>query len=157
MAEHTLIDDLVDVVDDARRQHKALGTRPYTWTVVVVQWSGGARGRGTASVVSTNVLDPVPAYEDLDLDFTLQEVGRNENGWVRLKEISLRYNEEDLLPHVPVDQEVFYEMALTPPGKQARVRRFIPDGVPEYEASSVGWTIKLRQQGAARNRAGLVQ
>ncbi len=104
-----LADALVDVVDDIRRSvHGALGTRPWAVAVVTRRWSGGRRGQGH-STVNILDLDPVPRVERVSKD-RMGPAGREAAGSVVLSEVSLRYSEKELQPHIGDGDEVGYRL-----------------------------------------------
>lgn len=102
-----LADALIGVVDDIRRSvHDALGTRPWSFTVVRRIWSGGAIGDG---IPSTHLLtiDPPPRI-DMSPSTRLSPGGLEQTGSVRVSEISLRYSAEELAPRGDASTEVGY-------------------------------------------------
>jgi hypothetical protein len=86
----TLRDDLEPVVDELRGLANDLGFRPYTVTVRTRTWSGGAVGRGSATV-SDRVLSPVPKVQDVPARLVVGPGGKYETGDRIVRKVSRSY------------------------------------------------------------------
>lgn len=102
-------DALIDVVDDINRSvHGALGTRPWSVSIVKRQWQGGRRGVGRATETIL-ILDPDPRVERVTKD-RMGPAGREAAGSVVLSEVSLRYSALELEPPIGEMDEVAYRL-----------------------------------------------
>lgn len=158
----SLVESFGSVVDEMRQIATDLGVRPYRLFSVVIQWSGGERGRGKPTVVSETEFLPTPVVY---LGSTGREAttgGGILRGEARVTELSPRYTEEDLnaLFHVnPLgkNQEGFLEVVLDERMGKAIRRRFVRKGTPQYEADKFQWVCKLLAQDQPRQRDGRVR
>lgn len=115
-----LVDELVDVVDDIRREvHGALGTRRWSVSIVTRRWSGDERGVGTPTITVLE-LDPRPLVKRSTRD-RLGPAGREAAGSIILTGVSLRYTEKELQPKVDGRTEVAYRMIDTSAQRQKPV------------------------------------
>lgn len=160
----TLVDSLVPTVDCIRDLYAELGLRPYQIMLVWSRWSGGERGRGQESVLAIWPILPTPKLQDLSAVRTqLIEIGQNEQGTVRVEQISMRYSEDLLLGRggpLPEGREIprdvsFYWEVLLPDGVGSGVRRrFFPVSVPSRNAMKFEWALELREIEGPRDRDG---
>ena len=139
------------LADSLRDLLTKFGLRTNTVTLVKVQWSGGRRGKGTASVISEEVILPNPKVVNYDaVTQFIEPIGANEQGDIEVIQIPTRYTEEQLLgkssagEEIPIDTEFFWEIEFPrPDGGSSQKRRFIPRGLPTYKPGSLQWTIRL--------------
>lgn len=158
----TLVEDMADVVDDARQLLTDFGLRPYRAVIVEIVWSGGARGRGVASVARETELLPTPELlETSGVSGSPRSGGIAERGNARLIGISPRYTEDELHglfgcgDTVAADREVFVEIRVDDRDGNTKRRRFIVTGVPYRAAGSFEWRVSLIRQDGDRSRSGV--
>lgn len=143
-----LSDVLIGVVDDIRRDvHGALGTRPWSVTVVHRTWSGGERGVGHPNVRQLE-LDPDPSVARVTKD-RMGPAGRESAGTVVLSEVSLSYTEKELDPGADQGGEVAYVLRDNR-GTMQRPRWFVLAAAPvprrgDRPGDDVGWYILLNE------------
>lgn len=102
-----VVDEIVDAIDDARREvHAALGTRPWRTFIVRRSWSGLERGIGTATMTFTE-LDPPPEVSIEGQD-RLGSAGRESDRKIVVSKISRRYTEQELQPKSDARTEIAY-------------------------------------------------
>lgn len=108
-----VVDEIVDAVDDVRREvHSVLGTRPWRTFVVFRRWSGPERGIGTATMEYVELNPPPevsmsPGDGETSTD-RLGPAGREANRRIRVSKISRRYTEADLQPRADARTEIAY-------------------------------------------------
>lgn len=121
-------DALVGIVDEIRGTVRgALGTRPYTVSIVRREWSGGRVGVGTPTLTEL-FLEPTPMFEERS-SARRGETGQEPTGDATLTEISLRYTEAELVGDAGGAVEVCYVVRET--GGQAQADRwFVRNGMP---------------------------
>ena len=154
-------ESILPAIDAARQIPVDLGLRPYKVHSVVLKWSGGAPGKGTAKVESDIPFLPVPTIEwDSGHDKRALSGGVVERGSATLTKISLRYTEDDLaaLFHsspLPADREAFIETRIDQRDGQTVRRRYAIKGLPYRDQSKKWeWRVKLIAQDADRERDG---
>jgi hypothetical protein len=159
---NTLAQKLIPVADNIRNLFTRFGLRPYKIAIVRVRWSGGRRGRGVPTVVSSTALLPTPMVQDLStLVEVASPVGLDETGAIVVSQISGSYTDDDLRftsaegqPPGP-DEEVFYEIEYPQPGGNDSIRRrFYIRGAPYYDANQFQWTVRLERANEDRTRTG---
>jgi len=158
----SLARSFVPLADQLRDLLTKFGLRTYQVSLVRVQWSGGRRGVGAATVKSQTVLEPTPKIGDLNgLTEILTPIGLNDQGSILLTQISGRYTEEELLGldeygnDIPLDEEFFYEIEFPrTDGKPSEMRRFFPRSVPSYKPGGLQWTVRLEKANEDRDRNG---
>lgn len=157
--EETLAEQLSVIVDEARAEYTAIGLRPYRVFSVIVQWSGGIKGRGVPSVVSETEILPRPWVTTEKLKDQATSSGIQERGMMKIKHISLRYTEDDI-------RALFFEQPVTDPyegfievridsrdGNPVR-RRFVTKSAPYRNEEKFYWSCDLIEQDQARSRSG---
>lgn len=160
--ELSLVEDLADVVDDLRQLNTDFGLRPYRVFSVVYRWTGGAKGRGDAVLESETEFLPTPNITEVDqLRGQLTSGGTDEQGRIRMDEISPRYTEDDIraLFHVqplPDGDEGFLEMRVDQRDGSTARRRFTTQNVPMRRADKFDWTVRLLEQQPPRSRSGVL-
>lgn len=158
----SLVEGLGEVADDLRQLYTDFGLRPYRLFSVVVSWSGGEIGRGTASVASETEFLPTPKVDVRPLSREATEAGEVERGQIRVSEISPRYTEEDIrvLFHtqpLPAGHEGFVEMRMDGrDGKYAVRHRLIVADTPWRQADKFQWTVRMVAQDEPRSRTGVL-
>lgn len=157
----TLIARLTPAVDRLRDLKTKLGARPYRVSLVTTRWSGGERGVGAEEVVGCCVLLPTPKVADLDgLELTIQSVGADEVGTLRVSEISPSYSEEQLRglgplgEEIPADHNFYWEVTYPKANGADLRRRFLPRSPPGYDAVKFQWSIVLVKASEDRERNG---
>lgn len=143
-----IIDDLLPVVDDLRGDILPIaGVRQFRVFVVTRTYQGGHRGEGEYTDDATEITpSPAVAFDDTHR-FDLRPTGRDEEGEVKISEISLaRYVEEDLMPY-KVDQNVEFFWRLDDgQGQSIRSRAYKPIKPPMADREkTIGWTVSLRR------------
>jgi len=152
-AESSLAAELGAVVDDARALVAGLGLAPYRGWSVVLRWSGGAKGRGEATVVSRTEIVPSPVVDFGNLRRAPKDAGSPERGEARLRKISPRYTEAEVTKLFPralgPGEEAFLEVVadgrFADGDPQAR-RRFVIAGAPYLDQMRFEWVVSIRAQ-----------
>ena len=152
MLRRSLAQKLIPVVDGVRDLVTRLGLRPYAIRLVWTRWSEGVRGEGCEIVVKSTDLLPAPASPSLlELASTLTAGGEEEQGAVRVSEISGRYSENFLKgydesgnPPEP-DVHFYWEVEFPLAGAGSVKRRFAVRGVPFYDAGKLQWIVDLER------------
>jgi hypothetical protein len=158
----SVAEDMGEVVDELRQLHTDLGMRPYRVFSVVLRWSGGEPGRGTAEVVSEREFLPTPLADLRPLTRVVTSGGVVERGGSRLSELSPRYTEDDIkalffVQPLPKGHQGFIEITVDARDGQSPRRRFTVKSPPIRDASGWEWTVRLESEDEARTRAGEVQ
>ncbi len=160
----SLVEDLGDVVDDARQLLTDFGLRPYRVFSVVVRWTGGAVGKGSPQVLSEREFLPTPNVVFLgkggSLGKRMTEGGTSERGEVLMTELSPRYTEDDInslfcRQPLPSTDEGFVEVRMDERDGQTIRRRFFPL-VPYRRAAKFDWAVRLRKQNTNESRTSPV-
>lgn len=139
-----------------------LGDRPYTVTVTVLRWTGGARGRGESVVDQEVKLSPTPKLVALgQLRQTMQAAGHVRTGTIVATGINPGHSRENLLGidadgrPLSSEYEIIWEIEYWPssPGDKPRKRRFHLTGEPERDGVK-GWRVALIPGEPGPDRAG---
>jgi hypothetical protein len=152
-------------MDRARQMQVRLGLRPYNVDLVWSKWSGGARGKGTETIVVREPLTPTPVVT-LQIDRESTAGGYNESGSMTVTEISVRYTSDELsgilskricelhcVEEVPQPYDFYYEVTEDGRGDDPAARRkFMIAGAPAREAFQ--WTVKLERMSVDNKRNG---
>jgi hypothetical protein len=160
--DRSLVRGLSCLADDMRDLYTSLGARAYEVHLVHTQWSGGQRGLGVQNVLSDVVLLPTPLVTSFDgLATELLAVGSNEQGTLRVSQISPRYDEFTLRGWIngePLDEGInfFYEVYFPQPLGQTigPRRRFTVSGIPEYRPLEFQWVLTLTKANSNREPDG---
>lgn len=158
--ELSLVEELGEVADDLRQLNTEFGLRPYRLFSIVIQHTGGAKGRGDSVLLSETEFLPTPYITEVDqLRGQLTPGGTDEQGRIRVTEISPRYTEDDIrtLFHIqplPDGQEGFLEMRMDRRDGNAPRRRFTVQNAPMRRADKFDWTVRLLEQQPPRSRSG---
>lgn len=160
----TLGRQLIGVVDNLRNLLTTFGMRPYEVHVVRTRWTGGYRGVGQEVVISDTPILPTPLIESLDgISRIVNGIGLDEQGTVKLSEVSGRYSENFLSGNDefgnPQDDDTqwFYEVQFPTPGTVsdgAPRRRFFPSSSPTYDPDRFQWNITLTRSHVDRMNDG---
>lgn len=164
---HSFAAMLVPVVDSIRQLNTVFGMRPYRVFLVHLQWSGAVRGAGQPVEVARTEILPTPRLDLGGTSSVLKAAGLTEEGGIRVREISAKYAEDDLLGKTPdlIDPskpltsrknveflwEVVEDRVQDPTGRR---RRFYPDGPPVMVSGGLGWEIGLIRQDWDNRRSG---
>ena len=155
-----LAGSLIQTVDDLRQLNSDFGIRPYRVFATRVKWTGGEIGRGQPEVTETVEITPAPLVKDLtNVKGVVRSGGFVERGDARLTQWSARYTEAQitqLLPPKTRDTEAFIEVMNYHDGTEPKRRRFIVQGVPEYEPQNFQWKMTLLRQDSDRTNTGRV-
>ncbi len=164
MLLNSLSRKLITPVDVARNIVVKLGFRPYEIHLVHTRYVAGGNGVGQEIVIGDDVLLPIPLVQSLDgLTEIVTPGGLNEQGTVRVSEISGRYTEQLLMGwdangNPPAKDVRFYWELLWPElgsiQDRGERRRFFPQSAPTYEADNVQYTIVLTRAWADRSSNG---
>lgn len=158
--ELSLVEELGEVADDLRQLNTDFGLRPYRLFSIVVRHTGGVKGRGDALLESETEVLPTPYITEVDqLRGQLTAGGTNEDGRIRVTEISPRYTEDDIrtLFHtqpLPDGLEGFLELRIDSRDGNAMRRRFTVQNAPMRRADKFDWTVRLLEQQPPRSRSG---
>lgn len=150
-----LIDDLVDLVDDLRRDlHTDFGVRAFRVFTVSEVYESGRIGEGPAVVTETE-FDPQPLvkpYAPTGLDSTLQPCGLDEAGFVDIEQLSLTYTASEITGH-PVVEGVEGDIPegtkwliriREAHGQEQSFRDFKISGPPFPDRTkTIGWKVRL--------------
>jgi hypothetical protein len=160
----TLGRQLIGVADNLRNLLTLFGMRPYEVHIVRTRWSGGERGIGQEFVISDTPILPTPLISSLDgITRIVNSVGIDEQGTVKLSEVSGRYSENFLSGQdyegnpQDGDTQWFYEVQFPTPGTVADGaprRRFFPSSSPTYNPSKFEWTLTLTRSHVDRLNDG---
>lgn len=143
-----LIDSLVvDVIDGLRGElHPEFGVRAYRVFTVKRTWQGAGVGIGKATDVETELL-PQPRVESWDgRKFELAACGLNDNGEIRLTEVSLSYTYPELMGgKLNANQQWFIKLSEAH-GQLQPDNYFIPSKAPFVDREkTLGWIFWLRK------------
>jgi hypothetical protein len=165
----TLAGRLVPLADRLRGLKARFGVRPYRVFLVHAVWTGGKRGVGHKQLTSRVEIIPPPRVTDLAaVNRRLRATGLNEEGDVRIDEISAKYAEDDLMGRTPdlqnpeerrtlrQDVEFWWEIhEARAVGVPPAIRRFSPPNtVPMLKRDDMQWRVTLTRQAEDRARSG---
>lgn len=149
----TLIASLVPCIDEIRGLNTDLGLRPYRVFLVKSRFSGTNRGRGAEQIVSELEILPAPKVEPFTgLSLIMMTVGTDETGDVRLSEVSMKYDENQLLGRGPrgealgANETFYWELQNIAKGESWR-RKFIVKGIPTLDPGKMMWSLVLGRSG----------
>ncbi len=149
-----LVDSLVPTVDALRNDlHAAFGVRHFRVFVVTRTWTGAMPGLGTYTDVELE-LSPRPLVEPFtELKYKLEPCGLSVAGYIRVKEISLTYTEDELgAPDVPAENVQRFWKISEGHGQSTQTRYFTLKGPPYPDRiKNIGWQAQLQviEQSAA--------
>lgn len=148
----SLVDDLVDTVDSLRSELlPAFGVRAQRVFLLRRRWSGGARGEGTASILSEVEVLPPPLLEKAaprtaEERYEMKSHGRDEEGELKASEISLRYTEAELDDRAIPAADEFLWKVIDAHGQQQVARYYVPASPPRVDREkTIGWTVILKR------------
>lgn len=147
------------IVDMARQITVDLGLRPYTVHSIVLCWSGGEVGKGTACVEKETPFEPTPLVDLQPVQQVTTPAGTVDRGIVNVTEISAQFTEDDIqdLFHVqPLGpgREGFIEVRHDRRDGSTKRRRFRNIGVPWHDAEAFMWRARMVAQDGGRTRDG---
>lgn len=141
---NNLVDKLLPTVGKLRQSLFAkMGVRQFRVFTVRRSWSGGRRGEGTATDTAVE-LTPAPQVS-MGLTFSMEPCGLDEAGAVTLREVDLRYTEDELDGRPIAGHEEFFYRIDDGQGQSIRSRSFqlARPPFPDRE-ESIGWIVHLR-------------
>jgi hypothetical protein len=148
--DNSIVDSLLGVVDDVRSSvHSFAGDRQHVVKLVRRTWSGKERYQGEDHLEEI-VLSPPPRvmFENLQSrSYTLRPEGRQEDGVVKVTEISLAAYQEDDLTGGDIPPNVEFYWALEDAhGQGLRRREYVLFGPPIADREKdIGWTVYLKR------------
>ncbi len=147
------LDSLSHCIDAVREcAHGSVGDRPYHVYVVKRRWTGGRRGEGESAIVSDEELTPTPllTYEtDLKaLHNQLNPQGREEEGQIKISEVSFSFLEPELTGgDIARNEDFYYRVTDESVGSPARY--YVPNTPPHAARGEgiepYGWFFYLRR------------
>lgn len=142
-----LVDDLVSVADDLRRDlYDSMGVTQVTVNRVKRSWSGSERGEGTVTVLFRTAMDPTPLVKQVDEHWKLEAHGRDEQGAVRLEEVSLTYTLDELIGGTLAANEEFYYELVDARGQGIDTHYYVPKDKPFTDREkTIGWIVLLER------------
>jgi hypothetical protein len=141
---NNLVDKLLPTVGALRSSlFASMGVRQFRVFVVRTSWDGGARGVGV-STATEHELTPAPQVT-YGLSYRMEPCGLDEAGWVRLREVDLRYTEGELDGGDIPANETFHYRIEDGQGQAIRSRTFTlaKPPFPDRE-KDIGWEVHLR-------------
>lgn len=167
--ERSFVNELQETVDELRQIATDLGVRPYRVFSVLIEWDGGAVGRGVARCVKEVEILPTPKVNETSgVQGEIRSAGLVERGSVTLSQVSGSYTEDQvrsmfmlapLGPTAPGDglkpgQETFIEVRVDARDGVTERRRFVVRGMPYRKAEAFEWRVSLMRQDMERARNG---
>lgn len=143
----SVVDDLLPTIDEIRQIADDLGIRQYKVSTVRRTWTGEERGEGIPSTALTE-LTPAPRVEyKSGLKYVLNPEGRNEEGYLKITELSLaNYQEDDLTGGDLARNEEFFWQLEDNHGQGVRKRYYLLSAPPVVDREdTIGWVIYLRR------------
>lgn len=150
----TLAAKLAPTIDKIRGLSAKFGLRPYVVRLVRTRWTGEVRGDGVEEVIWTKDFVPTPKLDNNlgSIDMQLQNIGLDEQGSLRVSQISTSYTEQELLgktvdnQSIPLNETFFWEVEFQrSDGTQPIKRRFYPDTLPTLDPGNCQWTINIKR------------
>ena len=138
-----LVDDLVETIDELRGDlHPDFGVRQFRVFAVTRTWAGSLVGEGDYTDQVAEIL-PQPKLEQWDgYKWVLLSTGINEDGQVRMSEISLTYTQAELTGGIDQDERnqqfFFYLVDAYGQGLTPRCLKHAKPPMPDRE-KSMGW------------------
>lgn len=159
--ERSFVESCGELVDEMRQLYTDYGLRPYRVFAVVVRWTGGASGAGTAAVVGEAEFLPTPKLVDTrSVRTQAQSGGAINQGKVELLQLSPRYTEDEIRlltfcgMSLPKGHDGFIEVRLDDRDGNAERRRFVAKAAPYRDAKGLQWKVELSSQQGDRSRDG---
>jgi hypothetical protein len=140
---NNLVDKLLPTVGRLRTSLFAkMGVRQFRVFTVRRSWDGGRRGEGIATEVESE-LTPAPDVS-MGLSFKMEPCGLNEAGAVILREVDLRYTEDELDGQPIGGNEEFFYRIKDGQGQSIITRSFQLARPPFPDRQdSIGWIVHL--------------
>ncbi len=144
--QDNLVDDLLEVVDDLRRDlYSSMGNRQHEVHLVRRAWSGEARGEGVIEHVEDHIIDPPPLFVD-KTKLVAMSFGRDDQGDGLLQEVSLTYTEDELTGNPIKKNEEFFYRVVDLRGQGIRPTHYVPNSTPVPDREKkIGWAVFLRR------------
>lgn len=159
-----LVDDLLPTIDDLRGDlHPAFGVRQFRVFAVTRTFPGdedadgdvGCRGGDGDNGSGSNN----PLYSELELlpqpllvedrggiEFVLSKIGREEEGELIMKEVSLTYTEPELTGGALAANQQFYFRVIDAYGQDIQPRFYVAKAPPYPDRiKDIGWKIHLKR------------
>lgn len=155
----SLVESLGAVADDLRQIASDLGARPYRLFSVIQRWSGGAVGRGYASIVSRREILPRPKVNVNPAQTEYTAGGRQTRGHVRVTELSPRLTADDIFgifgtQPLAGGRESYLELTIDSRDGRSQRWRLTPADVPQRDAENFQWTVDLYYASNSPTRDG---
>lgn len=145
----TLIGNLIDTIDSVRAcVYPFADVMPYDVYLVKRKWNGNRRGDGPYTVTQNLLLSPPCMVRMLDnVHYDLGPAGREEEGEIRLEEVSLSYTEAELTGgQLEPNEEFYYKLVGRNPTLGITPRYYVPTRPPVADTiKTMGWVIHLRR------------
>jgi len=130
----SLIDDLIPVVDDARRVIDQIGFRIHEVKLVTLTWELGKTGIGAPTDKDEVLMDPQPKVLRYRMDKEINSGGAIYDADLEVSKISKTYTLGDLMGgSLPANKEFFWEI-------DGELYNPIA-----YQEKAIGWNIWLRR------------
>lgn len=148
--DSSLVDKLLSTVDALRSSLlPKFGVRQYRVKIVRRTWSGAEIGDGSFVDVEI-VMDPPPKVDvgpPPGWKFDLRPQGREEDGMIKLSEISLsQYAEDDLTGGTLGSTVQFFWLLKDAHGQGVHSRAYVPAAPPTADREkTLGWVVYLRR------------
>lgn len=151
---NSILDVLIPILDQVRGTVAPLvGNRQWNVAVVTRTWPSGEIGDASAGAPTLAVLalNPQPLVEfvgdEKGVQFQMEGAGREERGDCTLKEVSLAYSEDQLMPTgLAAGVEFFYRLTDAY-GQNVAPRHYVPVGPPAPDRiKNIGWQVQLRRR-----------
>ena len=159
-ASNTLANRLGRVADQIRQIATRLGARPYRVWLVWSRWTGAHRGEGRESELGRIEILPTPLVMSMDsIALSPQNIGLVQIGDVKVTEVSVSFDEDELLGRRNGDLEVeqpyafCWEIIEDGRGGDNPVHsKFRVKGRPFRDAANAQWRVNLERIGDDRQR-----
>jgi hypothetical protein len=144
----TLIQDLLQTVDDARGIATDLGVRLYRVFMRVRTWSGTTQGEGTFTDVDTELLPrprlraQLPSGEIMPIDQVYTSAGMHFEGTLDVDKISALTPLAVLSPNLTESQRQ-YVVLQGADGGEVEPLLYVVDGAPIRR--TLGWVMRLKK------------
>lgn len=144
-----LLDQFIPLIDELKTElYNEFAVRQYDVRIVKRLWSGGEVGLGTVSTVSTTTLEPKPTVVDGSAYMLSPDraCGLVDAGQMVLQEVSLHYDNPELLGTPRLAGEEFYYELVDAQGQHIPTTYWVPaaDPVPDRQ-KKLAWEIVLKR------------
>lgn len=135
------------VVDESRQLVADMGMRPYRIFSVLEVWDGGEPGRGAMTREEVE-WTPTPKLDISSLNREFRAAGSVERGTVRLRGVSPRMTEDEIMRRCGCDAREGARAIIEARSTVSATRRFVVAGAPYLDAERFEWVVPLRAQNA---------